>query len=188
MQKMCKNMQKICKNYAVYANHDTNMQYMQIMTPICNIWDFADVGVAAGAAAQQLRPGLPAAGGSPVARAEAGRSVLAGPDPCSMDEFDVVKRLAQGGQGSTLLVKRKGSSRVFVLKQCKCENIGEANTALKESKVLQGLTHQNIVRYNDVFLHEDGRFLVICTLMEYCEGGDLACYMSDIKAKQKRFC
>ena len=103
-----------------------------------------------------------------------------------MDEYDVIKRLAQGGQGSTLLVKRKGNSRVFVLKQCKCENIAEANNALKESKVLQGLTHENIVRYNDVFLHEDGRFLVICTLMEYCERGDLACYMTDVKTKQKR--
>ena len=103
-----------------------------------------------------------------------------------MDDFDIIKKLAQGGQGSTLLVKKKGNSRAFVLKQCKCENIGEANNALKESKVLQGLQHQHIVRYNDVFLHEDGRYLVICTLMEYCEKGDLACYLSDIKAKQQR--
>jgi serine/threonine protein kinase len=104
-----------------------------------------------------------------------------------MDEFDVVKKLAQGGQGSTLLVKKKSGSHIYVLKQCKCENIGEANNALKEAKVLQALSHGHIVRYNDVFLHEDGRFLVICTLMEYCEGGDLACYLSDIKAKQKRY-
>jgi serine/threonine protein kinase len=104
-----------------------------------------------------------------------------------MDEFDVIKKLAQGGQGSTLLVKKKNGSHVFVLKQCKCENIGEANNALKEAKVLQALSHSHIVRYNDVFLHEDGRFLVICTLMEHCQGGDLACYLSDVKAKQKRY-
>jgi hypothetical protein len=32
--------------------------------------------------------------------------------------------------------------------------------------VLQRLKHENIVSYTDVFLHEDGQFLVVCTLME----------------------
>ena len=96
-----------------------------------------------------------------------------------MEDFSIVKKLSQGGQGSTLLVKHKAGAAsaagdvTMVLKQCKCENLKEANAALKEAKVLQRLDHLSIVRYHDVFLAEEGQYLIICTLMEYCTGGSL---------------
>ena len=104
-----------------------------------------------------------------------------------MEDFSIVKKLSQGGQGSTLLVKHKAGAAsaagdvTMVLKQCKCENLKEANAALKEAKVLQRLDHLSIVRYHDVFLAEEGQYLIICTLMEYCTGGDLAVHMNTLR-------
>eukprot|EP00960_Hanusia_phi_P046847 758073-Hanusia_phi.AAC.1 len=92
---------------------------------------------------------------------------------------------AQGGQGTTILVQAKKGGDAMVLKQCKCATIKEANLALKEAKVLQSLNHAGIVAYYDVFLHQDDKALVICTLMEYCERGDLACYLNEVKRKDE---
>jgi len=39
------------------------------------------------------------------------------------------------------------------------------NEALREAKTLQGLSHHNVVRYNDVFLHMDGGLLQVCTII-----------------------
>jgi NIMA (never in mitosis gene a)-related kinase len=98
-----------------------------------------------------------------------------------MEDYTVMKKLAQGGQGATMLVKHNDGSATMVLKQCKCENLKEANAALKEAKVLQRLNNPSIVRYHDVFLGEEGQYLIICTLMEYCSGGDLAVYMNKLR-------
>jgi len=103
-----------------------------------------------------------------------------------MEDFTIVKKLAQGGQGATMLVQRASGSDTMVLKQCKCENLKEANDALKESKTLQRLKHRSIVQYNDVFLAEEGQYLIICTLMEYCAGGDLAVYMNNCRHENRR--
>ena len=40
--------------------------------------------------------------------------------------------------------------------------------------MLQGLAHVHVVRYIDVFVHQTPtKELNVCTVMEYCEGGDL---------------
>jgi len=103
-----------------------------------------------------------------------------------MEDYTVLRKLGQGGQGATMLVKHVAGSETMVLKQCKCENLKEANSALKEAKVLQRLTHLSIVRYHDVFLAEKGQYLIICTLMEYCSGGDLAVYMNKLRHENQR--
>ncbi len=55
-----------------------------------------------------------------------------------------------------------------------------------QAKVLQRLVHDHIVCFLDVFLHEEDKFLIICTLMEYCDRGDLGCYMNKIRAEGNR--
>mmetsp|Transcript_32502 Transcript_32502/g.73039 ORF Transcript_32502/g.73039 Transcript_32502/m.73039 type:complete len:867 (-) Transcript_32502:41-2641(-) len=102
-----------------------------------------------------------------------------------MENYNTIKKLAKGGQGTTILVQAKKGGDAMVLKQCKCATIKEANLALKEAKVLQSLNHAGIVAYYDVFLHQDDKALVICTLMEYCERGDLACYLNEVKRKDE---
>jgi len=82
-----------------------------------------------------------------------------------MEDYRVIRKLGQGGQGTTLQVRRDAcetmmdvieqSTRLylfvqvqrkvdglgFVCKQVVCENIGAANFALKEAKTLQRLEH-----------------------------------------------
>jgi len=97
-----------------------------------------------------------------------------------MEAFVRVTKLAQGGHsgaGCAMLVKRASHPDPLVLKRRKCAKLKEANAALREAKVLQRLQHKSIVKYHDVFLSEKGHYLIICTLMEYCAGGDLAAFM-----------
>jgi serine/threonine protein kinase len=98
-----------------------------------------------------------------------------------MEYYDVLNQLAKGGQGTTLRVRRKQDKSVLVLKQSFCDDAKSGNDALREAKTLQGLEHPSIVRYEDVFLTEDGRQLVVCLIMAYMEGGDLARYMITVK-------
>lgn len=103
-----------------------------------------------------------------------------------MDDYTILKKLATGGQGTTFLVQRQSRGDTLVLKQCKCENLKEANSALKESKMLQSLNNRSIVQYYDVFLDEEAQYLIICTVMEYCPGGDLAVYMNKLRLEGQR--
>jgi len=84
--------------------------------------------------------------------------------------------LGRGGQGWTATAVEKASGETKVIKSVACDNIKAGNIALQEAKVLQALDHVNIVRYIDVFLHKEKsrQELLVCTVMEYCEGGDLA--------------
>ena len=95
-----------------------------------------------------------------------------------MEDFHVLRKLGQGGQGTTLQVQRKRDGFAFVCKQVVCDSIAAANYALKEAKTLQRLEHIGVCRYEDVFLSEQkqGRDskLVVCIIMEFCERGDLA--------------
>jgi hypothetical protein len=83
-----------------------------------------------------------------------------------MEDYRVIRKLGQGGQGTTLQVRRDACETMmdvieqslplylcvcqvqrkfdglgFVCKQVVCENIGAANFALKEAKTLQRLEH-----------------------------------------------
>jgi hypothetical protein len=83
-----------------------------------------------------------------------------------MEDYRVIKKCGQGGQGTTLQVCRDACEKMmdviehslplylcvcqvqrkvdglgFVCKQVVCENIGSANFALKEAKTLQRLEH-----------------------------------------------
>lgn len=97
-----------------------------------------------------------------------------------------------------------------VIKLVACESIKQGNHALQEAKVLQALKHPNVVRYIDVFLHQEEnqkvglpvtqfqRFLLsegravtrvraqellVCTVMEFCESGDLSQRLKSMRAK-----
>jgi len=97
------------------------------------------------------------------------------------DDYDVLGQLAKGGQGTTSRVRRKRDNSIWVLKESYVDSTKAGNSALREAKTLQSLNHPNINRYQDVFLHQEGGQLVVCTVMEYCEGGDLAHYLIAFK-------
>ena len=70
----------------------------------------------------------------------------------------------------------KSTGETKVIKSVACDNIKAGNVALQEAKFLQSLDHPAIVQYIDVFLHKEKtrQELLVCTVMEYCEHGDLA--------------
>lgn len=90
-----------------------------------------------------------------------------------MDQFVIVKQLGEGGQGSTIKIKRKRDGIHFAAKRLLCRSIQDANIALQEAKTLQSLQHPGIVRYEDFFLHQDqdhnGTLIFVVIVMELCD-------------------
>lgn len=101
-----------------------------------------------------------------------------------MDDYELMKQLAKGGQGTTHVAKKKSTGQRIVIKQTQCENVRTGNDALREAKTLQGLKHHSVVEYLDVFLHSADGYLVVCTVMELCNRGDLANYLFDKRRRQ----
>ena len=95
----------------------------------------------------------------------------------------MVRQLGKGGMGTAYCVRKKmGSGGFLALKQVACQSTAEGNDALREAKMLQSLSHHNVVRYHDVFLHMDGGLLHVCTVMEFCRSGDLAAHLSQVRS------
>jgi serine/threonine protein kinase len=98
-----------------------------------------------------------------------------------MDQFERLGTLGRGAYGVAILVKRKNvrpeQKRVIkeidlspMTAQARCE-------AHTEAEVLRSLSHVNIVKLVDTFLHRDK----LCIVMEFADGGDLA---SIVKERQ----
>eukprot|EP00802_Teleaulax_amphioxeia_P011101 Tamp_11131.p1 GENE.Tamp_11131~~Tamp_11131.p1 ORF type:complete len:568 (+),score=102.68 Tamp_11131:53-1756(+) len=91
-----------------------------------------------------------------------------------MDKYEVLKQLGKGGMGTAYMVRRKAEPGSFLaIKQVACADDSAANRALREAKMLQAIEHANIVAYVDVFLNMDQGLLQVCTVMEFCENGNL---------------
>jgi serine/threonine protein kinase len=115
-----------------------------------------------------------------------------------MQDYTVSKELAKGGMGCTYIAQRNRDNQTLVIKQVVCQ-FQHVNDALKEAKTLMHLKHEGVVKYEDFFLDEktsdDGkRLIIVCIAMEYCERGDLAVYLKNLRCSfrlrddQIRFC
>ena len=89
-----------------------------------------------------------------------------------MNKYQVVKTLGEGGFGEAILVKRKSDNVEFVIKKVSLNGLGleELSEALKEAEILKTLDSPYIVKYIESFT-DNG---MLCIVMEYAEGGDLA--------------
>lgn len=67
-----------------------------------------------------------------------------------------------------------------------CADDNSANRALREAKTLQSIEHSNIVAYVDVFLNMDQGLLQVCTVMEFCEHGNLGQLLHKTKQQGER--
>ena len=91
--------------------------------------------------------------------------------------YKIISHLNEGGFGEIYKVLHKNT--YYILKKCKTENISEADDLLIEAKHLRVLSHKNIVKYHDDFIHIEyikGKIeplVYVIIIMEYCEGGDL---------------
>ena len=82
-----------------------------------------------------------------------------------------VKPLGKGSFGAALLIRRKSDGQLLVVKEVNMAkmNSKEREEARNECRILQQLSHPNIVRYYE-HLERNG---VLYIIMEYADGGDL---------------
>jgi serine/threonine protein kinase len=105
-------------------------------------------------------------------------------------DYEVIRKIAEGGMGQVYLIQSRrrtngAQDNLLVLKGVPCYSRTEANESLQEAKVLRDLKHDHIVQYIDVFPHDlNSNMLAVCTVMEYCDRGDLAEHMKTLRVNQ----
>ena len=89
------------------------------------------------------------------------------------ENYTKVKLLGEGSFGKVYLVTRQSDG----LKCCmKVIDIGrmpesEKKETLQEAKILEALSHPNVVTFIEVYKTKKGK---LCIIMDFCDGGDLS--------------
>lgn len=90
-----------------------------------------------------------------------------------MDEkYQRVRVLGKGAFGKAYLVKNTERDELCVVKQIETLTMGkkEKEEAVKEAMLLKRMDHNNIVRFQEVFMTRKGR---LCIVMDYADAGDV---------------
>lgn len=102
-------------------------------------------------------------------------------EPKTIEGYELVKPLGEGGIGSVWLVRKPGADRLFVLKIPKADALQNATDVerqgilasfVEEAKALAGLYHPNVANIIDRGVSDGMPFLVL----EYLIGADLKQY------------
>ncbi|NUP12061.1 MAG: serine/threonine protein kinase [Polyangiaceae bacterium] len=102
-------------------------------------------------------------------------------EPTTIEGYELVKPLGEGGIGSVWLVRKPGADRLFVLKIPKADALASANeieregilaSFVEEARALAGLYHPNVANIIDRGVSGGVPFLVL----EYLIGADLKQY------------
>ncbi len=102
-------------------------------------------------------------------------------EPTTIEGYELVKTIGEGGIGSVWLVRKPGADRLFVLKIPKADSLASANEVeregilasfVEEAKALAGLYHPNVANIIDRGVSGGVPFLVL----EYLIGADLKQY------------
>src|SRR6187399_35798 len=102
-------------------------------------------------------------------------------EPKTIEGYELVKPLGEGGIGSVWLVRKPGADRLFVLKIPKADALANATDVerqgilasfVEEARALAGLYHPNVANIIDRGVSDDMPFLVL----EYLIGADLKQY------------
>ncbi len=105
------------------------------------------------------------------------------PERKSIEGYELVKPLGEGGIGTVWLVRKPGADRLFVLKIPKADALANATDVeregiltsfVEEARVLAGLYHPNVANIIDRGVSNGVPFLVL----EYLIGADLKEYAS----------
>jgi len=96
--------------------------------------------------------------------------------------YNEIRKVGEGSFGKAILVGSPDGSRLI----CKMVDVSKASRkemedAVKEGKLLAGLSHPYIVRYRESFT--DNGWL--CILMDFCEGGDLTKQIEEHRRKRQ---
>ncbi|KAM3143504.1 hypothetical protein pb186bvf_004266 [Paramecium bursaria] len=98
-------------------------------------------------------------------------------------EYELYKRikiLGEGSFGKAYLVECVQDKSIWVAKYMDLQAMTkqEQEETLREAKILEFLSHPNIVKFKEVYKTKKGR---LCIVMEYADGGDLAKRIKDAK-------
>lgn len=80
--------------------------------------------------------------------------------------------LGEGSFGKAYLVERKSDKLYCVMKVIDITRMSESEKkeTLQEAKIIEHLSHSNIVKFIETFKTKRGR---LCIVMDYADGGDL---------------
>ena len=89
----------------------------------------------------------------------------------NIGDYEIISNLGQGGVGEVYKVRHVISQRVEALKLLRSDRNREelSDRFLREIRLLAGLSHPHIARFNNAFQHDDQ----IAMVMEFIEGEDL---------------
>ena len=90
----------------------------------------------------------------------------------AFETYKKVSTLGVGSFGTAYLVECQSDKSLAVIKQIDIAQMSEEERreTLNEAKILEVLSHPNIVRFREVYKTKKGK---LCIVMDYADGGDL---------------
>jgi len=88
------------------------------------------------------------------------------------ERYIKIRLLGEGSFGKAYLVRAETANELCVIKEIDIASMTaeEQKETLKEAKILESLSHPNIVRFREVYKTKKGN---LCIVMDYADGGDL---------------
>ena len=108
------------------------------------------------------------------------RLVLEGKKKTTIRDFSSLKVLGTGTYGKVMLVRHKESQKLYAMKVLKKAVIREKNQVehtMTERRVLERIKHPFIVRMKYAFADKEKLYFVL----EYCNGGELFFYLTNLR-------
>ena len=97
----------------------------------------------------------------------------------SKKDFEMISVIGKGSYGKVMLVKKKDSGQLYAMKVLKKAEIIRRNQVehtMTERRILENVRHPFIVKMDYAFQSDSKLFFVL----EYCPGGELFFYLSQI--------
>jgi len=106
--------------------------------------------------------------------------ILAGKQKTTIKDFSSLKVLGTGTYGKVMLVRHKQSQKLYAMKVLKKSVIREKNQVehtMTERRVLERVRHPFVVRMKYAFSDKEKLYFVL----EYCQGGELFFYLTNLR-------
>ena len=98
----------------------------------------------------------------------------------SMRDFKMITTLGSGTYGKVVLVRHKETQKLYAMKSLKKKEIREKNQVehtKAERRILERVNHPFIVRMKYAFSDKEKLYMV----MDYCNGGELFFYLTNLR-------
>ncbi len=89
----------------------------------------------------------------------------------SIDNFDIIKKLGEGGMGKVYLARHRPTTRIVALKVMNIDNRQLAARFNREMRIMENMSHDNILSYIDKGQDKNSGKPYLA--MEYAPGGNL---------------